>query len=78
MKCPYCEKDMLTGDIPNGQQPVQWIPEGERPAFLSYSIAPQGIPLNNQFHPFKINGYKAVAYCCRDCKIVLAPIGNVE
>ena len=29
MKCPYCQEEMQLGYIPNGGQPVQWIPNGE-------------------------------------------------
>ncbi|MCI6636023.1 MAG: MarR family transcriptional regulator, partial [Clostridiales bacterium] len=28
---------MQLGYIPNGGQPVQWIPNGERPSVLSFS-----------------------------------------
>ena len=57
MKCPYCQKEMQLGYIPNGGQPVQWIPNGERASFLSFYIAEQGVPLINQFKPLKANGY---------------------
>ena len=55
MKCPYCQEEMQLGYIPNGGQPVQWIPNGERPSVLSFSIAEQGVPLINQFKPLKAN-----------------------
>ena len=42
MKCPYCQKEMLRGYIPNGSQPVQWIPDGEGPSLLSFSVAGTG------------------------------------
>ena len=73
MKCPYCQKEMQRGYIPNGSQPVQWIPDNERPSFLSFSVAEQGVPLVNQFKPLKANGYKAEAHYCPDCKVVIAP-----
>ena len=57
-KC-FESKEMQRGYIPNGGQPVQWIPNGERPSVLSFSIAEQGVPLINQFKPLKANGYKA-------------------
>lgn len=76
MKCPHCEKEMLSGYIPNGQQPVQWIPDGEKPSFFSFSTSEKGVTLNNKFSPLKANGYRAVAYCCIDCGIVLAPTEN--
>ena len=49
MKCPYCQKEMQPGYIPNGGQPVQWIPDGEKPSVLSFSIAEQGVPLSKQY-----------------------------
>ena len=76
MKCPYCQEEMRLGYIPNGEQPVQWIPNGERPSVLSFSIAEQGVPLINQFKPLKANGYKAEAYYCSNCKVIIAPTKN--
>lgn len=72
MKCPYCEKEMLSGYIPNGQQPVQWIPDGETPSIFSFSKAENAVELINKFAPLKANGYKAEANYCPDCKIVIA------
>lgn len=76
MKCPYCQKEMQLGYIPNGGQLVQWIPNGERASFLSFSIAEQGVPLINQFKPLKANGYKAEAHYCSNCKVIIAPTKN--
>ena len=73
MKCPYCGTEMQAGYIPNGSQPVQWIPEGERPSLISFSVAEQGVPLINQFKLFKANGYKAAAHYCAKCRIIIAP-----
>lgn len=74
MKCPYCNEEMQAGFIPNGGQPVQWIPDGERPSFLSFSIAEKGVPLISKFSPLKANGYRAEAHLCLKCKIVIAPV----
>ena len=76
MKCPYCQEEMQLGYIPNGGQPVQWIPNGERPSVLFFSIAEQGVPLINQFKPLKANGYKAEAHYCSNCKVIIAPTKN--
>jgi len=65
---------MLTGYIPNWSQPVQWIPDGERPAGFAFSVADQGVPLVNQFKPLKAGGYQAEAHYCPGCKIVIAPV----
>lgn len=74
MKCPYCGMEMQAGYIPNGSQPVQWIPDGEKPSLFSFSIAGQGVSLINQYKPLKANGYKADAHYCPKCKVVIAPI----
>lgn len=76
MKCPYCKKEMTSGYIPNGQQPVQWIPDGEKPSLFSFSTAEKGVTLNNKFSPLKANGYKAAAFYCCDCGIILALTEN--
>ncbi|WP_087065108.1 PF20097 family protein [Intestinibacillus massiliensis] len=73
MKCPYCQEEMLLGYIPNGGQPVQWIPEGGKPSLFSFSVAEKGIPLMNRFKPLKVNGYQAQAHYCPKCKVVIAP-----
>ena len=44
MKCPYCQKEMQTGYIPNGGQPVQWIPYGEKPSVLSFLLRNREFP----------------------------------
>lgn len=72
MKCPYCQKDMEQGYISNWSQPVQWIPEGEKPSLLSFAPAEKGVALINQFKPLKAHGYKAEASYCSKCKIVIA------
>lgn len=73
MKCPCCQEEMRLGYIPNWVQPVQWIPDGERPSLLSFSIAKMGIPLMNRFKPFTAYGYKAEAHYCPRCRLVIAP-----
>ncbi len=73
MKCPYCQKEMRKGYIPNWAQPVQWIPEGDKPSIFSFSAAQRAILLINQFRPLKAYGYKAKAYYCSKCKIIIAP-----
>lgn len=73
MKCPYCQKEMQLGQISNWSQPIQWIPDGQKPSLFSFSVAKNGISLINQFKPLKAYGYKAEAYYCSKCKIVIAP-----
>ncbi len=76
MKCPYCQKEMLPGYIPNWSQPVQWIPDDKRPSLFSFSVAEHAVPLNNQFKLLKVNGYRAEAHYCPDCGVILAPTNN--
>lgn len=63
---------MQLGFIPNGGQPVQWIPRGESVSFLSFSMAGKGVSLINQFQPLKANGYAAEAYHCPKCRLIIA------
>jgi len=72
MRCPYCQGEMQQGYVPNGGQPVQWIPDGEKVSLLSFSVAEKGISLINQFRPLKANGYRAEAHYCSNCRIVIA------
>lgn len=64
---------MQLGQISNWSQPIQWIPDGQKPSLFSFSVAKNGISLINQFKPLKAYGYKAEAYYCSKCKIVIAP-----
>ena len=70
MRCPYCQKEMQRGYIPNGSQPVQWIPDGERPSVLSFSVTEQGVSPVNQVKPVKATGDKAEAHHCTDKKLI--------
>lgn len=72
MKCPYCQKEMQFGYLQNGSQPVQWLPDGEKPSMFSFSKAENGVELVNKFAPLKANGYKAEANYCPACKVVIA------
>ncbi len=64
---------MQLGQISNWLQPIQWIPDGQKPSLFSFSIAQNAISLINQFKPLKAYGYKAEAYYCSKCKIIIAP-----
>ena len=69
MKCPYCNKEMLVGYIHNGNQPVQWIPNGKKPSIFRFSAADGGVKLSNKL---SLNGYNAEAFYCDACHIVVA------
>ena len=40
---------------------------------LAFATAEKGVTLVNKFAPLKANGYKATAFYCKECKIVIAP-----
>lgn len=70
MNCPCCNKEMQTGYIHNGNQPIQWIPEGKKPSAFRFSVTEDGVKLKNKSG---MSGYKATAYYCSNCSIVIAP-----
>ena len=72
MKCPYCSSEMQCGYLYNGSQPLQWIPQGKKPAWFSYSVAKDAVKLTNSFSPFKAGGYTAETFYCEACQIVIA------
>ncbi len=72
MKCPYCQNEMSPGYIPDGRQPVQWLPEGKKPSSFAFARAKDGVSLSNFFSLW--NGYQATAYYCWQCGIVIAPV----
>ena len=69
MECPYCNKEMSVGYIHNGNQPVQWIPNGKKPSTFRFSAADGGVKLSNKL---SLNGYNAEAFYCDACHIVVA------
>lgn len=73
MKCPYCGKEMIIGYIYNGSQPLQWLPNGVMPSRINWTTSKNGINLKNKFKFFKESGYKAEAFYCSECHIIIAP-----
>ena len=73
MYCPICNKEMLSGYLYNGNQPLQWIPEDKKPSKFAFSTTDNGVKLNNKFSLFKTGGYNAEAYYCDKCHIIIAP-----
>ena len=73
MKCPICNKEMSAGYIFHNKKPVQWIPNGKRPSKLAFSITEEGIDIKNTSSFSSINGFRAEAYYCDKCHIVIAP-----
>lgn len=73
MKCPYCGEEMSVGYIYNGNQPLQWLPDGVMPSRVNWIATDRGVSLKNNFKLFKEGGYKAEAFYCYGCHIVIAP-----
>lgn len=72
MECPYCKKEMKPGYMYNGRQPLQWIPEDEKPSAFAFGTAKGSISLQHKPTFPAINGYRAEAYYCADCRVVMA------
>ena len=73
MKCPYCGTEMAAGYLYNGSQPLQWLPNSVMPARIKFTKKDEGITLQNKFKFFRESGYRADAFCCGNCHIVIAP-----
>lgn len=71
MKCPYCEREIKKGYFINGSQPIQWIPEGNKPSVWKTGIAKDAVQLGSGSY---WKSYKAEAYYCQSCKIVITPV----
>ena len=73
MKCPCCANEMVTGYLYNGSQPLEWLPNGVMPSRINWTTSGKGIPLKNKFKFFQESGYRADAFFCQYCHIVIAP-----
>ncbi len=75
MKCPICHLDMTKGYLHNGRQPLEWVPDGKKAGTFTGRFSRDGVPLQNG--KFSVwTGYKAEAFYCANCKIVLAREGQ--
>ena len=63
---------MSLGYLYNGQQPIQWLPNGVMPARVKFTRRAEGVDLKNKFSHFKESGYTAEAFHCDVCHIVIA------
>lgn len=73
MQCPICAGEMRKGYLSNPNSPPQWIPEGKKPPFFSFSAVPEGIRLRGRFSLFKAGGfYTAEAFSCPACRTVIS------
>lgn len=73
MKCPRCAREMRKGYLHNTNQPVQWIPEGSKPSIFKTGVADGAVVLGeNSFW----TGYRADAWYCPACKMIIIPTGE--
>ena len=70
MKCPNCEREMRKGYLKNTDQPVQWIPENSKPSIWKTGVADGAVVLSEESF---WKGYRADAYYCANCKMVIVP-----
>ena len=70
MKCPKCNQEMKKGYLISDAL-VQWIPEGKKGPILAFVKTKEGVLLNN--YEEGLRNYKAEAYYCETCKMVVAP-----
>ena len=71
MKCPACKREMRKGYFRHADQPVQWIPDGNRPSIWKTGVAKDAIVLSDESC---WSGYRADAFYCPTCKFVVVPV----
>lgn len=71
MKCPHCEREMKKGYFRHVDQPVQWIPEGSKPSIWKTGVAEGAVVIGKESF---WKGYRADAFYCPACKIVIVPV----
>lgn len=69
MKCPYCNNEMKAGYLHDASQPVQWIPDGKKPSVWKSGLADGAVQLGDGS---LWKNYRAAAFYCPKCKIVIA------
>ena len=67
--CPYCGKEMVRGSLPN-ETPPYFLPAGERAPLFRMIVPRSGIELVPD--PSATVWQEAIAYYCKDCRIVVA------
>ncbi len=72
MKCPSCQKEMHNGYVFERDQPIQWIPAESKPSIWKTGVAEGSVVLGGG--GFWTGGYKAEAFYCKNCKIVILPV----
>ena len=61
MICPYCNKEMMLGRIPQDRFTIKWIPEEKCEGIKMIKPFKKGLRLNPKLHYIK-------AYRCENCK----------
>lgn len=64
MKCPYCNKEMISGKIYGERYQIKWMPDDKK-LFLGI-WANNYIPVGKGFN--LLHRTRAEAYVCIDCK----------
>ena len=70
VKCPSCAREMRKGYFIDGESPIQWIPEGSKPALFKTGVADGAVVLGDGSY---WKSYRATAYYCPICKMVIVP-----
>lgn len=87
MKCPYSSKEMRSGYFHNYRSPIEWIPDDKKPSMVNFTLSDGAISLCGKVEPLMVallktslkamvEGYKAKAYYCEGCQIVIAKTEN--
>lgn len=70
MNCPYCQAEMKLGYLHNGRQPIEWVPKDHKATGWADQLSGHGIPFQNNKSFW--SGYRAPAFYCPTCRIVIA------
>ncbi len=76
MRCPFCQDEMKSGYMHNGRQPLEWVPADKKPTAFADRYSPDGVPLINDRRFW--SGYRAEAFYCPACHIVIAREGHKD
>ncbi len=75
MNCPRCEKVMKSGYFIDREAPIQWIPDGSKPSLWKTGVADGAVVLGGGSY---WKNYRAAAFYCPYCKMVVAPVSNTS
>lgn len=77
IKCPYCNIEMIEGQIHNGSEVLGWLPEGTSKSLYGawWSFPDNGIRLSKKHWLY---GYKVKAYLCKNCNKIIIDVPSLE